>query len=88
MFRVEVEPAGIPSSRINWRAATGSATFPSGTNGTETVVLGSSGMVDLEVNVLVIQVRKRQTCHMEMSTDFIIQVRGTGLLEDGISFGS
>ena len=52
VFRVEVKPVGIPSSKINWRAATGSAAFPSGTNGTETVVLGSSGMVDLEVKVL------------------------------------
>ena len=52
VFRVEVNPAGIPSSKINWRVAAGSAAFQSGTNGTETVVLGSSGMVGLEVNVL------------------------------------
>ena len=52
VFRVEVKPVGIPSSKINWRAANCSAAFPSGTNGTETVVLGSSGMVDLEVKVL------------------------------------
>ena len=52
VFRVEVHPVGIPSSKINWRAANGSAAFPSGTNGTEIVVLGSSGMVDLEVKVL------------------------------------
>ena len=52
VFRVEVHPVGIPSSKINWRVAVGSAAFQSGTNGTETVVLGSSGMVDLEVKVL------------------------------------
>ncbi len=52
VFRVEVKPVGIPSSKINWRATKGSAAFPSGTNGTETVVLGRSGMVDLEVKVL------------------------------------
>ena len=52
VFRVEVKPAGIPSSKINWRVTVGSAAFQSGTNGTETVVLGSSGMVDLEVKVL------------------------------------
>ena len=52
VFRVEVHPVGIPSSKINWRVAVGSAAFQSGTNGTEIVVLGSSGMVDLEVKVL------------------------------------
>ena len=52
VFRVEVKPVGIPSSKINWRVAVGSAAFQSGTNGTETVVLGSSGMFDLEVKVL------------------------------------
>ncbi|MGN0842283.1 MAG: hypothetical protein ACI4QF_03335 [Kiritimatiellia bacterium] len=52
VFRVEVHPVGIPSSKINWRVAVGSAAFQSGKNGTETVVLGSSGMVDLEVKVL------------------------------------
>ena len=48
----EVKPIEIPPSKISWRTATGAASFPSGTNGLETVVLGSSGMVDLEINVL------------------------------------
>ncbi len=52
VFKIEVKPIEIPPSKISWRTATGAASFPSGTNGLETVVLGSSGMVDLEINVL------------------------------------
>ena len=37
---------------MNSRHVVGAASFQSGTNGLETVVLGSSGMVDLEINVL------------------------------------
>ena len=37
---------------MNSRHVVGTASFQSGTNGLETVVLGSSGMVDLEINVL------------------------------------
>ena len=52
VFRVEVKPTEIPASKINWRTAAGTAAFQSGTNGLETVVLGGSGFVDLEVRVL------------------------------------
>lgn len=52
MFRVEVKPIEIPASKISWRTVAGAASFQSGTNGLETVVLGSSGIVDLEINVL------------------------------------
>ena len=52
VFRVQVSPATIPSSKIQWSVVSGTATFPSGSDGTEVDVLGSSGMVDLEVRVL------------------------------------
>ena len=52
VFRVQVRPATIPSSKIQWSVVSGTATFPSGSDGTEVDVLGSSGMVDLEVRVL------------------------------------
>ena len=52
VFRVQVRPVTIPSSKIQWGAISGAATFPSGNTGTEVNVLGSSGMVDLEVRVL------------------------------------
>jgi hypothetical protein len=51
-FRVEVQPVDIPESKINWRTVAGTALFPLGTNGVQTVVRGVSGDVDLEVNVL------------------------------------
>ena len=51
-FRVEVIPVDIPESKINWRTVAGTALFPLGTNGVQTVVRGVSGDVDLEVNVL------------------------------------
>ena len=49
---IQVRPETIPSSRIQWSVVSGAATFPSGSAGTEVNVLGSSGMVDLEVRVL------------------------------------
>ena len=52
VFRIQVRPETIPSSRIQWSVVSGAATFPSGSAGTEVDVLGSSGMVDLEVRVL------------------------------------
>lgn len=52
VFRVDVQPTEVPASKISWRTVAGTASFQSGTNGLETVVLGSSGMVDLEINVL------------------------------------
>ena len=51
-FRVDVVPANIPVSKINWRTVSGIALYPSGTNGHQTVVQGVSGDVDIEVNVL------------------------------------
>lgn len=51
-FRVEVQPIDIPDSKINWRTVAGTALFPLGTNGVQTVVRGVNGDVDLEVNVL------------------------------------
>ena len=52
VFRIQVRPETIPSSKIQWSVVSGAATFPSGSVGTEVDVLGSSGMVDLEVRVL------------------------------------
>ena len=52
VFRIQVRPETIPSSKIQWSVVSGAATFPSGSAGTEVNVLGSSGMVDLEVRVL------------------------------------
>ena len=52
VFRVQVRPETIPSSKIQWSVRAGAATFPSGNTGMEVNVLGSSGMVDLEVRVL------------------------------------
>ena len=52
VFRVQVRPETMPSSKIQWGVVSGAATFPSGNTGTEVNVLGSSGMVDLEVRVL------------------------------------
>jgi hypothetical protein len=52
VFCVDVAPVDIPASKISWRTVAGVAHFPSGANGTQAVVRGISGMVDIEVSVL------------------------------------
>ena len=49
---MKVLPAAIPSEKICWRAVSGTALFPNGTNGTEVAVRGVDGMVDIEIGVL------------------------------------
>ena len=52
VFRVDVDPIDIPPSNICWRIVAGDAVFLSGTNGTQSIVSGVSGTIDIEVSVL------------------------------------
>jgi hypothetical protein len=52
VFRVDVNPIDIPNAKICWQTVSGTALFQSGTNGTQSIVQGVNGMVDIEVSVL------------------------------------